>query len=62
VGHDLDVRVELVQPVPRRLHLGPAHVVRVVQQLALEVRELDLVEVDQPERSHTGRGQVHRRR
>src|SRR5919106_1426307 len=57
-----DVRVEIVEPVTGRLDLGPADVVGIVKQLALEVRQLHLVEVHEPDGAHAGGGQVHRRR
>src|ERR687892_659883 len=62
VRDHVDVRVEIVEPVTGRLDLGPADVVGIVKQLALEVRQLHLVEVHEPDGAHAGGGQVHRRR
>ena len=45
-----------------RVHLGRAHAVLGVDDLALEVGEVDLVVVDDAQRAHPGRGQVERGR
>ena len=59
VVHDhVDQRVGLLDGVARRLGLGPADVALPVDDLALEVRLVDLVELRDAERAHTGRGQV----
>ena len=62
VRHHLHVRVDVVQPIPGGLDLGPAHVLVAVQKLALQVGDVDHVEVDDAQRAHPGRGQVHGRR
>src|SRR5262249_13861802 len=56
---DVDVRIERVQPIFRGLQLGAADVGRTVQDLALQVAEVDDVEVDDAERADAGGGEIH---
>ncbi len=58
VHPDLDVRVECDQRLSRRLDLGHADTVDVVQDLSLEVRRVDDVEIDDTERPDPGGGEV----
>jgi hypothetical protein len=62
VVHDhVDQRVELTDAVPGRLGLLTADVVLAVDDLALQVRLVHHVEVDDAERAHPGGGQVEQR-
>ena len=60
VRHDRDLGVDRVQPIPRRRELRAADVRRAVQDLALQVAEVDDVEVDEAERADAGGREVHR--
>src|SRR5205085_12603809 len=61
VGDDVDVRVQLRECLLGRVDLALADAIDVVQDLALQVRRVDDVHVDDAERPHTGGGEVHRR-
>ena len=58
----LDVGVERLDRLPRRLGLGLADALGVVDHLALQVRLVDQVVIDDPYRADPGRGQVERGR
>ena len=58
---DVHVRVDLVDGDLRRVDLGHADTVVRVRDLALQVGEVDDVVVDDPQRSHAGRGEVEGR-
>jgi len=60
VLHDVHVRVERSERLARRLGLEHAEARGIVQDLALQVRGVDRVLVDDAERADTGRGQVER--
>ena len=60
VGLDVDVRVERLDRPLRRVDLRLAEAVGRVDDLALEVRVVDHVRVDDPERPDAGRGEVER--
>jgi hypothetical protein len=62
VQADVDQRVDLADGVARALGLGPADVGDAVDDLALQVRLVDDVELDDAERADTGGGQVHEHR
>ena len=62
VRHHPHVRVVRVQRVDRRVDLRPAHVLGLVQQLPLQVREVDDVEVDEADRADAGEREVDRHR
>src|SRR5262249_39811625 len=57
---DAHAGVDRLQPITGRLQLGPAHVGGAVQHLALQVAEVDDVEVDGAEAPAAGRGGVQR--
>ena len=59
---DVDVRVDLGDRLLGGLGLGLAHVGDAVDDLALQVRLVDRVEVHDAERADAGRGQVEQRR
>ena len=61
-GAEREVGVDRPQLLRRRVELLPAHVGRRVEDLPLQVRVVDDVEVHEPERSHPGRGEVERER
>jgi hypothetical protein len=56
---DLDVRVEASDPLPRDLELRPPDVVAAVQDLSLQVRRVDVIEVDEGQLTDAGGGEVH---
>ena len=56
----LDVRIYVAQTVACRVQLLAAHVLRAVQDLALQVRVVHHVKVYQPDPSHPGRRKVER--
>jgi hypothetical protein len=58
---DLHQRVDLAHRVACTLRLGPADVALPVDDLTLQVRLVDDVEVDDAESAHAGRGEVHQR-
>ena len=60
-GHDRDVRVERLDRPPRRVDLRLAEALGRVDDLALEVRVVDDVGVDDAERPDAGGGEVERR-
>src|SRR5207244_3324498 len=62
VGHDVDAGVDLTKTLGRGLHFWPAHVRGPVRDLPLQVRQVDGVEVDDPQLPHARRGEVHRDR
>ena len=62
VGDDVDVGVELRERLLRRVDLAFADAVHVVQDLALEVRRVDDVHVDDAERAHARGREVERGR
>ena len=62
VGDDVDVGVERREGLLGRVDLALADPVHGVQDLALQVRGVDDVHVDDPDGAHPGRGQVERGR
>ena len=62
VRDDVDVGVEHRQRLLGRVDLAIADAVDVVQDLALQVRRVDLVHVDDADRADAGRGEIERRR
>jgi len=55
------MRIQIVQTVARRLEPGSPHVARAMQDLSLQVGDVNPVVVDQPDRPHTGGGEIERR-
>src|SRR5207237_8732643 len=62
VGDDVDVRVERLDRALRGVDLRRAERVERVRDLPLQVRLVDDVGVDDPERSDPGGGEIERRR
>ena len=62
VEDDVDVGIECVDRAPRRLGLLLAYSVRGMDDLALEIRQVDDVEVDHADRSNAGRREIEGRR
>ena len=60
VGNDLDVRIDFGEAIFGRVQLRPPDVRLSVEDLAMEVRHVDVVEVDEPQLAHPGGGQVER--
>ena len=58
---DADFGVQRLDPRLRRLELRLPDVGRAVDDLALQVAEVDDVEVDEPQRADAGRGEIQRR-
>jgi len=59
---DADVRIDAAHRLGRRFDLGHAHPRRVVDDLALEIGEIDLVVVDQRDAADPGRGEIEQHR
>ena len=62
MGHDVDFRIQRVEPRLGRLEFRTAHIRRSVNDLSLKIAEVDRVEVDDPEGADPGRGQIQRDR
>jgi hypothetical protein len=62
VDVDPGLGIEVEHAAPRRLRLRGADVLGAVDHLALEVRQVDHVEVHDPEPADAGRGEVQRQR
>src|SRR2546422_1366632 len=62
VGLHVDVRIDLRDPFFRDLDLLAPDVLRPIEHLALEIRLVDHVEVDDPEAADAGRAQILRER
>ncbi len=62
VEDDVDLRVERVDRLPGAFDLALPHPIGRVDDLALEVADIDDVEVDDPDRPDTRRGEVQRSR
>ncbi len=59
---ELHLGVDGLEPVAGRLQLGPADVGGAVQHLALQVAEIDHVEIDQADAADAGGGEVQAQR
>jgi hypothetical protein len=59
---DLDVRIEVADPVTRRFELGMPDVARAVEHLPLQVGDVDDVEIDEAERADSRRREIERGR
>ena len=55
---DFDLRIDVAQAVPRRFQFAAANVLCSVKDLPLQIRKIDIVEINNPNCAHTGRGQV----
>src|ERR1700752_275668 len=62
VRFDLDVRIYIAQPITCRFDLSPAEVFGTVDDLALQVRFFDHVEIDNANPSHPRRCEIHSHR
>jgi hypothetical protein len=62
MGHDLYVRVQIQQALTRYFGLGSPHVLGSVDDLALKVRQVDHVVVDDGEAPNPGRCEVQKDR
>src|SRR5437899_4511857 len=62
VGLDIDVRIDLRDPLSRHFDFLATDVLRAVQYLSLEIRLVDHVEVDDPEAANPRRAQILRER
>src|SRR4051812_35309706 len=52
--NDPHLRIDCMEPIAGRLHLGTAHVRACVQDLALQVGEIDAIVIGERERSNAG--------
>src|SRR5208282_5915086 len=59
---DLDVRIDGFDPVPGGVQFFAANVVGTVQNLALQIRKIDDIEIDEAYSADTGGGKVKRNR
>ena len=57
---DGDVRIHLAEPVDRRCELGAPDVAGAVQELAVQVGDVDAIEVDDAQRADARCGEVER--
>jgi hypothetical protein len=57
---DVDVGIEIADALARGLDLRAADVGRAVEDLAMEVREIDVVEVDEADPADARRGEIRR--
>ena len=58
--HHGDVGVHVGQAFPGRIQLGASYVLGAMQNLSLQIRGIDLVEVDEAECADSRRGEVER--
>src|SRR5438874_921575 len=56
------MRIDVLQRVNGGLQLWPSHVIGIVDDLALQIGEVNDVEVDDSQRSYSRGGQVHSQR
>ena len=59
VENDLNIRVDAADGLLGRFRFGTADVFRAVNDLALKIREIDGVEINDPDLADAGGGQVH---
>src|SRR6266516_7251063 len=62
VQFEFDLRINIPQPVTRRCKFAAADVLCSVKNLPLQIGEVDTVEIDKPESSHTSCCQIQRSR
>src|SRR5262249_51869098 len=60
VQFDLDLRIDVVQAVPRGVQLASTDVFRSVKNLTLKIGKIDVVEIDNANRANTGGCQIKR--
>src|SRR5713226_7265410 len=62
VSFDLDVRIDVFETIARRSYFRTAYVARAVNDLSLQVRSVNHIEINQSKSSHAGRRQIHSQR
>ena len=62
VGHQVNLRVQLGQMLRAYLSLGPPHILGLEQDLTLQVRQADMVGINQTQGAHARCRQIERRR
>ena len=58
----LDLRIDVVQPIPRGLQFAPTDVLCSVKNLPLKIGQIDVVEIDNAEGPNAGGCQIKRGR
>jgi len=58
-GSDLDFWVDLLKPFARALDLLSANILGAMEELPLQVRKVDMIEVDNAEFSDSGGDEIH---
>src|ERR687891_1687388 len=58
---DLDLRIDIAQTIPSRFEFASADVICSVEDLPLEIRKVDIVEIDNSNHADAGRSEVERR-
>lgn len=58
--HDLDFRIQIADSFPRRFEFRASDVRRPVKNLAVEIRDVDVVEIDEANAPDAGRGEIRR--
>ena len=59
---DLDLRVDVAEPVPRRFQFVAADVLCSVKNLSLQIRKIDLIEIDNSNCPDAGCREIERGR
>src|SRR5207244_12649336 len=62
VSFDLDVRIDVLETILRRSDLGAPDVLGAVNELSMQVRCVDHIEINQTEPANTGRREIHSQR
>ena len=55
---DLHVRIDVFDPVARAVELLAPDILCSMKHLALQIREIDNIEIDEPKRADPGRGKI----
>ena len=58
VQFDVDLRIDVPQAVPRRFQFGAANILCSVENLPLQIRKIDIVEIDDANRANAGRRKI----
>jgi hypothetical protein len=58
VQFNIDFRIDVAQPVPRGLQFAAANILCSMKNLPLQIRKIDIVEINNPDCSRTGRGEI----